>query len=134
MPEPDPLQTAREWLRYARQDLEGAQAAAANARQPPRHACTYAQQATEKAIKSLLALEQAEVPFIHDVLALRERVPSRYSIRTADIDLSPLNVWATASRYPGEPDATEADAEETIALAARAIELVERDFEQGTER
>lgn len=45
----------REWLRYAREDLETAEFVISNLPTlVPRHACFFAQQSAEKALKSVL--------------------------------------------------------------------------------
>lgn len=129
MPDPEALGLAGEWLEYAREDLHTAQVLVSGSSAPPRQSCWLAQQAAEKAIKSLLVLEQIDFPFTHDLAALRELVPQRYALRDANLDFAPLNRWATEARYPGELQATEADATEAVDLAARVVELVERDFE-----
>jgi HEPN domain-containing protein len=130
MPDPEAILLAREWLDYARGDLAAARDAAEGTSFQPRHACMLAQQATEKAIKSLLVLEQIQHPLIHDVVRLRENVPTGFALQGADLDLAPLNRWIVEGRYPGELEASAADAHEAVELAGRIVELVEGDFER----
>ena len=55
MPDDAHLELTREWLRYAREDLEGAENIVANLLAlAPRHACFFAQQSVEKALKAVL--------------------------------------------------------------------------------
>lgn len=42
---------------------------------PPRNACYFAQQAVEKAIEAVLASDQVEFPYTHDLDRLRQLVP-----------------------------------------------------------
>lgn len=130
MPAPEAVRLAREWLDYARQDLSAAEIASSDRRFEPRHVGWHAQQAAEKAIKAVLVLQQIGFPFIHDLETLRELVPASYEIRRADLRLDPLSEWAVEHRYPGDPSASEADADQAVALAARVLELVERDFDR----
>jgi HEPN domain-containing protein len=53
MNEAERLRETRRWLRYARQDLVAAEAMLGRVDMWPRHACWLAQQAAEKAIKSV---------------------------------------------------------------------------------
>ncbi len=130
MPAPEAVRLAREWLDYARQDLSAARAASRDPSFEPRHAGFQAQQAAEKAIKSLLVLEQIQFPFVHDVVALRDNLPASYSLHETDLDLAPLNPWAVEGRYPHELPTNEAAALVAVELAERVVELVERDFER----
>lgn len=127
---PEAVALAREWFHHAREDLEAARALASSPALVPRHACWWAQRAAEKAIKSLLVLDQVEFPFVHDLDALRRLVSPRHGIHRADPDLASLSRWAVAARYPGQPGASEADAHEAVELASRVVELVEADFER----
>ena len=56
MNEAEHLVETRRWLRYAREDLEGAEALLAQRVIIPRHICSLSQQAAEKAIKAILVL------------------------------------------------------------------------------
>jgi HEPN domain-containing protein len=128
MRDPEATRLARHWLHNAREDL-----AAARSTDPSlqaRHRCFLAQQAAEKALKSVLILEQIDFPFVHDLVDLQERAPRGHAIRRADLDLAPLSEWAVEGRYPQEEDATEADARQAVELAAHAVELVSQDFER----
>ena len=106
------------WLRYAREDLRAAEAAAASEAFRPRHACLDAQQAAEKAIKAVLVSRSVPFPKVHDLDALRALIPdpASWAVTSPTLDLAPLTIWAVDARYPGEgPEPTEADATAAIA-------------------
>ena len=98
------------WLQYAETDLLLVQNAVI-AGAPAGEVCFHAQQATEKALKALLALRQVRPPRIHNLVLLWELVD--VSVRpTADEDqLERLAELESQSRYPGdwpEPTSNEA--------------------------
>ena len=57
MNEAEHLVETRRWLRYAAEDLRGAEALLREGAGEPRHACYNAQQAAEKALKAALVFE-----------------------------------------------------------------------------
>lgn len=133
--ESDPRQQAvrdevRRWLRFAFEDLRGAEEATRHGeRLMPRHACFLAQQCAEKALKALLILESIPYARTHDLAALHRQIPSRWLIASAPLQLNSLSQWAVAARYPGNlPEATDDDADEAIKVAREVYELVEHDL------
>ena len=115
-----PPDDPREWLNRARSNLSKA----AN-RSPGVYLedlCFDAQQAVEKAVKSLLLARGVDFPYVHDVGLLLtlledtgETVPE--AIRQAE----KLNPFATATRYPGIADPV---SEQEYAEALRIAETV----------
>ena len=73
MNDPERLREGRRRLRFAREDLDVAKELLGGQR--IRHACFCAQQAAEKALKAALLLEGLEIPYIHDLNAVRNRLP-----------------------------------------------------------
>lgn len=63
---PDPA----EWLAFAEADLNAAKLLLADATVPIRIACFHAQQAAEKAIKTVLVIEKTVFRRTHDLLVL----------------------------------------------------------------
>ena len=59
---PERLDETRRWLRFAEEDLRAAEALLAQ-EDIPRQACFHAQQAAEKAIKSIFVFLQTEFPY-----------------------------------------------------------------------
>jgi HEPN domain-containing protein len=96
---------------------------------PPRHVCFFAQQAVEKAIKSILVYLQVEFPKSHDLEALANLMPSEWTVTSRVPDLAALTEWAVEARYPGDwPEATTEDAEYAVTLASEVLEVTEGDF------
>lgn len=117
------------WLRFAREDLEEAEALAARSGFIPRHVCWLAQQAAEKALKGALASQQIPFPFRHDLDALRNLLPDGWKVREEHPDLAGLTEWAVEARYPGDwPDALADDARRAAKQARAVFESVTSDL------
>jgi len=83
MPGDEHLKLTREWLRYAREDLEGAENVVANlSTLAPRHACFFAQQSVEKVLKAVLISLQVEYPRLHNLDELRDLIPAGWNVKT----------------------------------------------------
>ena len=131
MNDPERVREARRWLHFAREDLDVANELLGRRR--IRHACFYAQQGAEKALKAALVLDGLEVPHVHDLNAVRNRLPDYWSVRREHPDLAELTVWAAESRYPGDwKEATAADAERAVSQARGVFNSIVVDFEQRT--
>jgi HEPN domain-containing protein len=108
-------------FRYAREDLEAAEAIVSQVYAAPRHACWLAQQAAEKALKAILVCLQVEFPRTHDLDRLVHLIPDGWQVPREHPDLADLTEWAVEARYPGDwPEATETDARDA-AQHARAV-------------
>ena len=131
MNDPERLREGCRWLRFAREDLDVAKELLGGRR--IRHACFFAQQADEKALKAALLLEGLEIPYIHDLNAVRNRLPDSWSVRSEHPDLAELTVWAAESRYPGDwQEATAADGEQAVSQAQGVYDSIAAEFEQRT--
>ncbi|MEW6404595.1 MAG: HEPN domain-containing protein [Chloroflexota bacterium] len=97
---------AKRWMEYAKSDLDAAHALLERGNFFPRQICFMAQQAGEKALKSILIL--LEIPF----------------------PIYALSIWAVESRYPGDmPDVVEYEARETLHLAESVFDAVKAELE-----
>ncbi|HEY3417296.1 MAG TPA: HEPN domain-containing protein [Armatimonadota bacterium] len=127
--EPVTVETAH-WWQYASDDLATAEVLHAAHTVPSRHVCLHAQQAAEKALKSLFVYQQLPVPKVHDLGYLQRRLPNNsrvYALPERELDA--LAHWAVESRYPGEDTAANFhDAETAIATARRVLDAVEADL------
>jgi HEPN domain-containing protein len=120
---------ARRWLRFAHEDLVGAEQLLASGSFLPRHACWLAQQAAEKAIKAALVLEGIDFPFRHDLDALRNLLPDRWPVKREHPDLAELTEWAVHARYPGDwYEVTDGDAKRAVQEARAVYESVTAEF------
>lgn len=129
MNEPENIVEAKRWLRFAAEDLRGAESLMLQPDALPRHACWLAQQAAEKAIKAVLVFQQIEFPKTHDLDALRNRVPEGWRLNLKAPDLAGLTEWSVEARYPGDwPEATTADAREAVGQARSILESVREDL------
>jgi HEPN domain-containing protein len=123
------LRDTGNWLRYAEEDLLLAEAIASDTNRIPRHACTNAQQAAEKALKGALVYLEVDFPWHHDLNALRNLLPADWSAVHSLPPLGSLTDWATHRKYPGDlPEATEADARAAVSLARQVYDAVAYDL------
>ena len=129
MNDPECIFEAGRWLRYAADDLDVANELLGGQR--ARHVCFLAQQAVEKTLKAALVLEGIDVPYIHDLNAVRNQLPNSWAVRREHPDLAELTVWAAESRYPGDwPDATESDAKRALAEARSVYDSIVAEFQR----
>jgi HEPN domain-containing protein len=120
---------AQRWLRFAHEDLSGAETLLGQSGAYPRHVCWLAQQSAEKTLKAGLIFLQIEFPFTHDLDRLRELLPEGWRIKSELPRLYSLSVWAIEARYPGDsPEAVEADAQAALGLAQAVWESVSADL------
>jgi HEPN domain-containing protein/predicted nucleotidyltransferase len=117
------------WLRYASEDLEGAELVSRGPGFAPRIACYQAQQAAEKALKAVLVEDARPVPVTHDLRVLRDLVAEERESAKLEVDLAWLSGWNIRGRYPGDwEEATQADAERAIEAARVIVEAARRDL------
>jgi HEPN domain-containing protein len=123
--EPEHVAEARRWLEYAQEDLASAAAMVEGVIGVPRQACWLAQQAAEKALKSVLVFLRAEFPRTHDLDVLRAILPNDWRTSMEHPDLAELSEWSVEARYPGDwPEATASDAGRAVALARKVVQSV----------
>jgi len=111
----------QDWLRNARSDL-----ALARLRKTRsllyEHLCFHAQQASEKAIKSVLLSHGVAFPGTHDLAFLMDCLPESLSVPPSLIDLPSLTKYAVQQRYPGDaPMVTSTQREHALRLAEQAV-------------
>jgi len=129
MNEAEHLRETQHWLRYAHEDLAGAETLLEQRVVVPRHICWLAQQSAEKALKAILVFLALDFPRRHDLDALRHLVPDDWQVKTEQADLAALTEWAVEARYPGDwPDATEADARVAVEQARTVWASIQADF------
>lgn len=126
---PEQAREARRWLRFATEDLIGAQRIVADFTVAPRLACVLAQQAAEKALKAALIFLGTEYPRRHDLRALRELIPLGWEVKTGYEYLADLSEWAVEARYPGDwPEATQAEARDAVQQANAVVQSISNDL------
>lgn len=129
MSDPEPTQEARRWLRFATEDLIGAQGMIADHSMAPCLACTLAQQAAEKAIKAALIFLQIDFPYRHDLETLRGLLPAGWDIKTGHEYIGDLTDWIVEGRYPGDwPEATEEEARDAVQQAGAVVQSIATDL------
>jgi HEPN domain-containing protein len=119
------------WLNYAREDLQVAQSILDSEDSHPRHVCWLAQQAVEKALKSVLIFSQIDFPFTHDLDRLRNLLPEGWQVKANFPDFAELTQWAVEARYPSDmPEASADDAQRAAKQANAVLETVTSDLKK----
>ncbi len=112
------------WVRFATEDLKAAKSFLSDDNLMPRHACWLAQQAVEKAMKSVLVFEQIKTPKTHDLEYLLTLIPRKWNLGKLNCNLESLTEWAVEARYPGDWD--EASEEDAIIATANAEKIIDK--------
>jgi HEPN domain-containing protein len=129
MSQPEHQRIARNWFLRPLKDWEEAQTLAQEDSESP-NAVWLTQQAVEKALKSLLLLNQIPFRRIHDLEQLRTLLPRKYRLRRVPKDLSLLSQRGMESRYPGEYDPIhKRDVSLAMLRGAKVIELLHKEFD-----
>ncbi len=119
-----PLETPREWLRYAEGDLRVAERELLSEAPAYHTICFLCQGAAEKFLKGYLIAQGWELDKTHDILKLLKEC-SNHDPQLGELVVEGeiLNEYIIAGRYPGDiafEDIGKIEAEEAVA-AARAI-------------
>jgi HEPN domain-containing protein len=131
MPAPEPrVELTQRWLATALADLAAAQALAAEDVESWVIGF-HAQQAIEKALKSILVFEQIEFPRSHDLDRLAALVPPRWRLDLPVDQLARISDFGAETRYPPEgwndvPPPRHDEVLEAVADAERALDSVVR--------
>lgn len=121
----------REWLSRAKSNLLRSQAQIEGVYLED--LCFDAQQAAEKALKSVLIYKKLRFPYVHDLgelLAMVKR--SGEEVPDAVLQAARLTRYAVAMRYPGvvEP-VTQAEYAEAVAIAGAVVEWADKVLKTG---
>ncbi|MEJ7892196.1 MAG: HEPN domain-containing protein [Solirubrobacteraceae bacterium] len=120
MSTPERREVADLLLRKARADLAAAELLADHDDQDDGVVGFHAQQACEKAFKSVLAVAGERLPRTHDLEALREQLGSAGRAVPGELeDIAQLSAWAVLMRY--EDADVPLDRPAAIQLASAAI-------------
>ncbi|MDR1832572.1 MAG: HEPN domain-containing protein [Fusobacteriaceae bacterium] len=120
------LETAKLWMKFARDDLSFAKHGLTMRPVPMEIICYHCQQTAEKAFKSVLAYYEETIPKTHDLaylLALCETY-NKCVLDLAD-EAMRLTKYAVAARYPEEIDILESDMDLALADAETIFVLIE---------
>jgi HEPN domain-containing protein len=130
MPTPKQLEEAREWLRFAAEDLDSARVFRDVRPRRVRQFLFCLQQSAEKSLKAFLIANGTPYPLTHDIDRL-SRLCSTLdpSLEPLMRECLPLTPFAGLSRYPSERDEPEPDQIDewflaTDALVAAVIERI----------
>ena len=125
---------AKEWLSFAQDDYDFA--VGAQQHFWPKHMakiCYHCQQATEKALKAVLAYNEVLIPRTHNIERLIEECAKlNHHVHIDELIASKMTDFATISRYPDEDiDCTEADVQIALKCAKYILESVTKYIENS---
>jgi HEPN domain-containing protein len=130
VPGAEPTREAVHWLDYALGDLA---TAASNRREisvPGRNAAFMAQEATEKAIKAVILLENEPFEMVHDIDVLAGQLPTEFLLPASPEDLAWLSDLETAAGAPmtstSSPSTTSIERSVSRARSSRPLERTSR--------
>ena len=116
-----PPDNSREWIRFAKDDLNVALLGSDIRREI---LCFHAQQAAEKALKAALVERGIDFPYTHDIgelLAILEQAGVECAV--ASPEANRLTRYAAITRYPGLADpVTEEEYRVAVGLAEAIVE------------
>lgn len=120
------IENFREWMRYARDDLEVAQLLMDSQLRKREIICYHCQQSAEKYLKALLAKKDAPIPRTHILLTLVETaIDDSNAIKTLGPSLARLQPYAIAVRYPFQLEISDGTEEKVVAAAESVAEFIE---------
>ena len=80
-------------------------------------------------MKAALVLEGIDVPYTHDLRAIRNVLPDEWPTEIGNADLAQLTVWGAESRYPGDWDEpTSESAVRAMADARTVLDAITTEF------
>jgi HEPN domain-containing protein len=120
---PDKFELARGWFLKAESDLNTARHMV-ESDGPYDTACFHAQQAAEKYMKGLLALQEAPFPRTHNLEELQHLGEALPAWPLAGLDLTQLSSYAVEVRYDFEFWPDRQTAQEAVGLASEVRRLV----------
>jgi HEPN domain-containing protein len=127
-PSADYQDEAGRWLAFARGDLDSA-IALLETTAPNRNVGYLAQQAAEKALKSVILLDNAPFEMTHDLNAVAAQLPVDFEPPAGTADLAWLADIETSARYPDEGDViTRDDARKAVAMADSILAAAAQHF------
>lgn len=116
------------WLEDAEEDLRAAELFQQRTDFAPRHACWYALQSAEKALKGLTLWERDSVRRTHELVDIASEA---VDIPVTEEDLDQLTDYGLGGRYPdADPTPTAEDARRAVAIAGTIYDLVAAEFQR----
>jgi HEPN domain-containing protein len=111
-----------DWLRHAQSDLALARIGISS-NILAETLCFHAQQAAEKALKSVLIYKNIEFPKTHNIKILIELLPDDISTAKEILESSILTDYSVTSRYPGNfEEITIDEYTKAVQLAAHVVD------------
>jgi len=121
----DPM-VVREWLLYARADLDAARVLLTIGAPQADATAYHCQQSAEKALKAWIIHTGKQHPLTHSIRQLLDVIGRNIEWAKEITDSEVLSSFVISARYPGSGDpATVEDAADAIEIAAKVLSTVE---------
>jgi HEPN domain-containing protein len=121
------LDLAKEWLRYAKSDLNTAKHMFVDVHPKETEiSCYHSQQCAEKSLKAYLIARKTDPPYIHDLVELiRLCITQETSFSTIQSYCALLNPYGIQARYPNELAIDDNITNQAINYAEKILEFCE---------
>ena len=118
---------AKEWLRYAKSDLNTARHMFSDVHPKETEiSCYHAQQCAEKSLKAYLIAKETDLPYIHDLVELiRLCTALESNFSTIQPYCVSLNPYGVQVRYPNELSVDDSITAQAINYAEKILEFCE---------
>jgi len=122
------LDLAKEWLRYAKSDLNTAKHMFSDVHPKETEiSCYHAQQCAEKSLKAYLIAKKTDLPYIHDLVELNRLCAAiESSFSTIQPYCVSLNPYGVQVRYPNELAVDDSITAQAINYAEKILEFCEK--------
>ncbi len=126
------LETANTWLKRAKSNMARAKAGRVSSDILYEDLCFDAQQAVEKALKSLCVIHEIVFPKTHDIAYLIELLEKKNVIVPEDVqNAKTLTGYAVETRYPGDYEPVdEDDYFKAIEIADKVLRWVKKEMDK----
>lgn len=120
-PDYETITVAREWIEKAEKDFDAATILMrARKQRPLEPICFHVQQCVEKYLKTLLIVNEIEVPRTHNLDIVYNLIPNAVRPSLSKPELDRLTEYAVIPRYPGDYDpVTPDDARDAVRVMRR---------------
>jgi HEPN domain-containing protein len=122
------LDLAKEWLRYAKSDLNTAKHMFNDVHPKENEiSCYHTHQCAEKSLKAYLIAKETDSPYIHDLVELiKFCIAHEASFSTIQLNCVSLNPYGVQVRYPNELDVDDSITGQAIIYAEKVLDFCEK--------
>lgn len=118
----------KEWLAYAKRDLDSANFLLSMKPIPLEIICYHCQQSAEKAVKAFMVENRIEVIKTHDLRLLRKTCSEISDFSEIENECALLTPYASQNRYPFGMEVEEGDMRIALTAAQKIWDFIQKKF------